>query len=290
MAENEQASRIAKSKRTRAKSACTRGKTFVDSLNDRQISVIELKQRQTKFRECWQAFEEAQSQIEFFETTDEQEIEHNAEREAFEEKYFEVDTKFEEAIAERAVQFGDVGPNILERFVQRENRDNHPPKINMRLPRIDLPTFSGSYEDWRLFHGTFRTMIHENTELPINQKMHYLKASLKGEAADVISSLEISAENYIEAWEMLNERYDNQRVIVQKHIKAIFDHPVSYKENHVELRQLLDTVIKHLRALKVLKRCTDPLVIDWIRSPSRRFNAFIANRIGEIQELTAIES
>lgn len=35
--------------------------------------------------------------------------------------------------------------------------------------------------------------------------MHYLKASLKGEAADVISSLELSAENYIEAWAMLNE-------------------------------------------------------------------------------------
>lgn len=45
---------------------------------------------------------------------------------------------------------------------------------------------------------------------------------------------------------MLNERYDNQRVIVQKHIKAIFEYPVLYNENHIELRQLLDTVLKHL--------------------------------------------
>ncbi|XP_011860106.1 PREDICTED: uncharacterized protein LOC105557469 [Vollenhovia emeryi] len=86
--------------------------------------------------------------------------------------------------------------------------------------------------------------------------MHYLKASLKNEAADVISSLKLSDANYQEALEMLDERYDN-RVIVQKHIKAIFEYPVLYKENHVELRQLLDTVLKHLRVLKVLQRSTD---------------------------------
>ncbi|XP_072761513.1 uncharacterized protein [Anoplolepis gracilipes] len=56
---------------------------------------------------------------------------------------------------------------------------------------------------------------------------------------------------------MLNERYDNQRVIVQKHIKAIFEHPNLIKENHIELRQLLDNILKHLRALKVLQRSTD---------------------------------
>ncbi|XP_071579334.1 uncharacterized protein [Temnothorax nylanderi] len=82
--------------------------------------------------------------------------------------------------------------------------------------------------------------------------MHYLRASLKGEAADVISSLELAAENYEEAWAMLNERYDNQRVIMQKHIKAMFGQPVLHKENHAELRHLLDNVLKHLRALKQL--------------------------------------
>ncbi|XP_067208463.1 uncharacterized protein [Linepithema humile] len=56
---------------------------------------------------------------------------------------------------------------------------------------------------------------------------------------------------------MLNERYDNQRVIVQKHIKTIFDMPILSRESHTELRQLLDTILKHLRALKVLKRRTD---------------------------------
>lgn len=123
----------------------------------------------------------------------------------------------------------------------------------MRLPQINLPTFASSYDDWCPFRDIFNSMIHDSTELPIIQKMHYLKASLKNEAADVISSLELSTENYIEAWMMLNDRYDNQRVIVQKYIKAIFEYPVMHKENNIELRQLLDTILKHLWALKVLK-------------------------------------
>lgn len=32
------------------------------------------------------------------------------------------------------------------------------------------------------------------------------------------------------------------------------------------------------------------IVIDWIRAPSRKFSTFVANRIGEIQELSAIDS
>lgn len=245
----------AKSKRTQAKAACTRAKNLVDSLEERQVSVIELRQRQAKFRECWQVFENAQSQIELVETDNEQVIAHDAERLAFEEKYFFVDTKFEEKILElSANNIGNTGPNPFEAIASHNNRDNN---VNMRLPRIDLPTFSGAYEDWRPFRDTFYSMIHENTALPMIQKMHYLKAALRNKAADVISALEMSAENYLEALAMLDERYDNQRVIVQKHIKAMFEHPILHKENHADLRQLLDTVSKHLRALKVLKRCTE---------------------------------
>lgn len=150
----------------------------------------------------------------------------------FEEKYFKVDARFEELIIERTAQMSAVGLNSFEIPGNRDNPSQV--NVNMKLPRIDLPTFSGFYENWRPFHDVFHSMIHENT-LPI-QKMHYLRASLKGEAADVISSL--ATENYEEAWVMLNERYDNQWVIMQKHIKSIFEQPVLHKENHAELRHL----------------------------------------------------
>ncbi|KYN02131.1 hypothetical protein ALC62_07059 [Cyphomyrmex costatus] len=95
---------------------------------------------------------------------------------------------------------------------------------SLKLPRITLPTFSGKYDEWTAFRNLYHSMIHQNALLPDVQKMQYLVSALKGEAHDVLSSLEPSSENYMEAWQMLIER------------------------------KLLDTVLKHMLALKALKR------------------------------------
>ncbi|XP_018402188.1 PREDICTED: uncharacterized protein LOC108779298 [Cyphomyrmex costatus] len=115
-------------------------------------------------------------------------------------------------------------------------------------------SFEGKYDECTAFRNMFHSMIHQNAALPDVQKMQYLVSALKDEAYDVISSLEPSAENYREAWQMLNERYDDPSLIISKHVKALFDLPHMSKDNHVVLRKLLDTVVKHIRALKALKR------------------------------------
>lgn len=86
----------------------------------------------------------------------------------------------------------------------------------VKLPRIELPTFNGKYEDWHSFFDMFNSLIHSNREISDTQKFHYLRSSLKGDAAEIVSSLEISGSNYADAWTRLKERYDNKRLIVQK--------------------------------------------------------------------------
>lgn len=83
-----------------------------------------------------------------------------------------------------------------------------------------------------------------------------MRASLAGEASDIISSLEISDLNYEIAWTMLKERYDNKRVIVHTHVKAIMDLPSMNKENVSVLRQIADGASKHIHALRALNRPT----------------------------------
>ncbi|XP_012230739.1 uncharacterized protein [Linepithema humile] len=187
MPDNEDAHIAAKAKRKQAKAACTRARTFVEELGDRQVSVSELRQRQMKLRECWQIFEDVQSRIEMLEATEEHEVAHNEERRIFEDKYFEVDAKLEELITRAAANEAMLGPNP---FGALQNiRDNVPvPNMNVRLLRIDLPSFSGAYEDWRPFRDAFMLIIHENAIVPAIQKMQYLKASLKSEAAAIISA------------------------------------------------------------------------------------------------------
>ncbi|XP_011859714.1 PREDICTED: uncharacterized protein LOC105557155 [Vollenhovia emeryi] len=112
-------------------------------------------------------------------------------------------------------------------------------------------------------------MIHENTTLPNVQKMQYLLSALTHEAKDIISSLEASDANYSEAWKMLKDRYNDDSLIIQKHVKALFEQPMLTKENYFELRQLLDNMLKHIRALKALKRPThqwDDLLIHLVTS------------------------
>ena len=51
----------------------------------------------------------------------------------------------------------------------------------------------------------------------------YIRVCLKDEAAEVIASLETTSENYLVAWELLKNRYDNRKFIVESHIKALFE-------------------------------------------------------------------
>lgn len=76
---------------------------------------------------------------------------------------------------------------------------------------------------------------------------------MKDEAAEILHSLEITEANYESAWSMLRERNDNKRVIINKHIQAIFVLPALQRENHTGLRQILDGIIKHVRALTSLQ-------------------------------------
>lgn len=71
----------------------------------------------------------------------------------------------------------------------------------------------------------------------------------------MIQSLEISANNYVE--QMLENRYDDKRLIIQKHFKELFKLPPIVKENHTKLHQLVNGILRHLRALKTIGRPID---------------------------------
>lgn len=58
---------------------------------------------------------------------------------------------------------------------------------------IRLPTFDGNYSQWLYFKDTFVSIVNDNLSISQIQKFHYLRLSLKGDAADVVKNLELSA-------------------------------------------------------------------------------------------------
>ena len=116
--------------------------------------------------------------------------------------------------------------------------------------RLHECEFSGSFDAWLGFYDAFNSMIHNDQNIPIIQKFLYLKGCLTGDAANVISSLETTSDNYKVAWELLTGRYHNKRFIIDSHVKALFELPSVSKE--LSIRTFYDSIQKHVRALRAL--------------------------------------
>lgn len=121
-----------------------------------------------------------------------------------------------------------------------------------RLPNLELPKFNGNFEKWSQFFETFQTLVHNNQHLDTIQKFYYLLDSLEGPARELLDCLEIKRDNYAVALGLLENRYQNKPVIIQKHIKALVDMPPVSNALPNLSRTINDSIEKHVRALKAL--------------------------------------
>lgn len=107
------------------------------------------------------------------------------------------------------------------------------------------------------FDDTFTSLIDKNVQLSDIEKFYYLKSCLRGEAAHLIQALDVSSINYAIAFQMLRQRYQNKKLIIHTHIKTMFELYSLKNESHTQLRKLLDTFNKNLRALTALGEPTE---------------------------------
>ncbi|XP_058817006.1 uncharacterized protein LOC131680301 [Topomyia yanbarensis] len=193
----------------------------------------------------WNNLETVQAQLEDNETTDEGRAEHAATRASFEPRLFEIKASLISKL-----------PPIPN------NRSPVPPHVSstlsgIKLPTISLPEFNGDYMQWLAFHDTFLALIHLNPEVPDIQKFHYLRAAVKGEAAQLIESIGISSANYVLAWQTLENRYSNDYLLKKRHMQALFDIPRMKKESAASLHGLVDEFERHTKILHQLGEPTD---------------------------------
>lgn len=258
-------------KRATCKAKLTQFKNYLDTAQscDRlsRLQINELNVRLAKIEELYTDFDNIQSEIENLSDIPEDQY---RDRETFETQYFgaialarDVLVRHDEGSADSASVTGSITAH------------RGGPKI--KLPTIHLPTFSGSYHDWLEFHDTFNSLIHSDISIPKINKFHYLRAALKDTAASIIQSLDFSSENYDVAWDILCDRYNNKRLLVNNHLQAIFNIETINKESSKALRNLIDTVNKNLRALQSLKLPTDHWDIIIIHIISNKLDS-VSNR------------
>lgn len=99
-------------------------------------------------------------------------------------------------------------------------------------------------------------MIHNNERIPPINKFHYLISYLEGDAARLLSNIEVSSDNYPVAWDLLYNRFKNKRTLINHHLTSLFNiKPLSESER--SLKFLIDHIRKNLRALDSLGQPTD---------------------------------
>lgn len=217
------------------------------------VQIVELSERLTKTQQVIDEFNDIQTSIENL--TNDVDEQYNL-RDEFEQEYYSAISRAKTLLSNNQRintdidNQGAVGSHV-------SLRGSNLTTNSVKLPTIQLPNFEGSYEHWLEYRDTFESLIHNNESINQIQKFHYLRASLSGNASQVIKSIEFSANNYTIAWEVLCDRFNNHRLLVYNHVKMLMELEPIGKESPEKIRKLIDNVSKHLRALNQLNQPTD---------------------------------
>ncbi|XP_043470228.1 uncharacterized protein LOC122503666 [Leptopilina heterotoma] len=219
-----------KIKRGSIKASVTKFETALRKINDdTDLFSLDLEGRLSRHNPLWKEFDNIQKQIEELLPGEENKQIHETEQ---------------SSSRTNSVQ------NLESHEIPTQRRTHFP--SHFQLLKIETPVFHGTFDTWLAFYDSFKSMCHDNQDIPNISKFMYLRACLRDEASEVIASLETTADNYLIAWELLKNRYDNRKFIVENHIKTLFELPALSKE--FTARTLLDNLQKHLRALKALNQ------------------------------------
>ncbi|GFQ84411.1 uncharacterized protein TNCT_697521 [Trichonephila clavata] len=162
----------------------------------------------------------------------------------------------------------------MKKLVRNNNNTNACQNIantnvnNLKLPRIELPVFTSNYMDWISFRDLFLASIGNNNTLSDSQKLQYLKLSVKGEAATLLQSIQITNYNYQKAWNALTKRYENEAEIINAALNKLVSQPVLKQESASGLRKIIDTTQQCIETLQILKQPVehwDTLIIFLLR-------------------------
>lgn len=135
---------------------------------------------------------------------------------------------------------------------------------SIKLPNIQLPTFTGQYEEWPAYNDLFTSLVHNNATLTNVQKLHYLKSSVGGEAEALLRHIKVTDTNYEQAWNILKQRYGSKRLIINSVLKRLFGLRRITAPTAIQIKNLLDTTTECLNSLNNLQVKTeswDPMII-----------------------------
>lgn len=161
------------------------------------------------------------------------------------------------------------------------------------LPRIQLPEFSGEFEQWPEFRDLFLSIINRDSTLSSVEKLHYLKTSVKGSAANLLKNLPITGENFDRAWSMLAGHFENKRLLTQSYLSRFTAIPKMKGETVNDLSKIYHGMLSTVAALEGIDRpitnCSDLFVHLIVERMSTRTRSEWEDAVGSSSDLPSLD-
>ena len=123
----------------------------------------------------------------------------------------------------------------------------------IELPKIKVPTFSGDIMSWSTFWSSFKSTVHNRTELDDSQKLNYLRQAIKDPTLQLLLNTPMETpETYQNIIKELQERFQKVREIHQALVKTI-SKVSTPKYSRADLRMTYDiyrTAISNMKSTK----------------------------------------
>ena len=148
-------------------------------------------------------------------------------------------------------EYANTNANPSEHLDNTYGNRNQGANFYHRLPKLDLPTFSGDILLWRTFWDSFYTTVHTNPSLTSVQKFSYLKSQLSHDAEQCIAGLAMTSANYDQAIYLLKDRFGQDQTIINAYMQRLIELPNPCLTPH-SLRKFYDSMETSIRGLESL--------------------------------------
>lgn len=153
-----------KSKISNAKRKISNFSRFIENYNAVRVAPV-LEKRKQDIDNVYLDFETFYSELELLA----EDPSHAAVRTEYEEKYYAAYSKaasFLNVASSQANNSLESSSSGSSQSTVREISTNQLNTTNQNLPRVSLPSFSGSYQSWINFHDLFKSLVHDNDSIP----------------------------------------------------------------------------------------------------------------------------
>lgn len=123
------------------------------------------------------------------------------------------------------------------------------PLVELKLDKIQLPTFDGDLTNWIAFRDQYVDLIHNNKKFTPMTKFYQLKSHLKGLALDAINGFKLSSADYEAAWFVLMKRYNKPDQIIDEYIRRFEALPYLTQAHAIGLIKMVNAANQLIRVL-----------------------------------------